>query len=503
MERALFDAPVPSAAGDVMPPQCVCGGKRFIEIPARDQMSFLARSTEDFVPADAQVRVIDEIIEQLDFAAFERRYPGGGRPAFPPQFVAKLIIYGMCVRVLSGRELSRRLERDLHFMWLAHEQRVDHEVLSDFRRKFRGEIKALFQQTVQLGLALGLVSLECLAIDGTKLAAAARRRALNQAELQQALAKLDEHIDQLLAEAEALDAADDAALGALRGDEVPQALASAQARREKLAALLPLTAAQPDERISLTDPQAPVQKTPDGKRPGYNAQIAVDDKVGFIVAADVTCEQNDTQQFAPMTEQALENLPRPPDVLVADTGYHSAEALEYLAEHRELNGYINQQAVGTPGLYGQQDFVYDAATDTYQCPAGRPLTFRNETTLHDKVCRVYRVGHSCKDCAQRGQCFTGKLCYRKLTVLPHGHLVVAMRRRVQTDEGQAALRKRSATVERNFGTIKAALGLRQFLTRGLDAAGVEFRLAVIAVNVRKLAAWIAEHGWTLAPTAAG
>jgi hypothetical protein len=280
---------------------------------------------------------------------------------------------------------------------------------------------------------------------------------------------------------------------------VPRKLASAQALREKLQALLPAATAAPQRRISPTDPEAPIQKTQDGKRPGYNAQIATDEKVGFVVAQDVTCEQNDTGQFAPLAAQVIENLQRAPATFVADTGYHSAAALEYLAANPELDAYIKQQAPQSPGLFGHEDFEYDAAADEYLCPAGRVLGFKSFTDFGGPPMRVYRVAHTCADCELRERCFKGKCAYRKLIIQPHSRLSVAMRLRLKTEAGKQALRTRGETVERTFGTIKTQLGLRQYLTRGLQNAQTQFCLAAIAVNVRKLAGRILANGWTPAP----
>jgi len=502
MPTQLFDAPEPSPGADHTPTRPICGGKRWIEIPARGQGSFLVRCVDDLVPQNSVVRVVDEIGNHLDFSGFEREYRGGGRPAFHPQLVGTIVIFGMCSGVLSARELAQRLECDTRFMWLAHELHIDHEVFSDFRRRFGPQIKDLFKETVRLALRLGLVSLAHVAIDGTKIAAAAQRRALNKDDLDKAIAKLDERIEKLLAEAEALDTADEAELGHLRGDEVPQELATAQARQEKLRALLPLVNDDAHKRISPTDPEAPLQKTQDGKRPGYNAQIAVDEKVGIIVAADVTCEQNDTQQFEPMAEQTIANVQQTPEVIATDTGYHSGEALEYLERKPELNAYINPSPSATPDLYGHEDFEYDTQTDTYRCPAGQRLVFKGLKKLRGKENRWYRAEHTCAHCERRAKCFKGKMPYRELLVAPHGLLAVAMRRRLKTDEGQQALQTRKQTVERTFGTIKARLGLRQFLTRGLASAQTQFSLAALAVNVRKLAAWIQTNGWTPTPAPA-
>ena len=492
MSPGLFDVAEPSAL-DAAGSKAACGGKRFVGVPGRDQMSFEVRRIDDFVPPDAFVRLFDAIMDECDYAPFEAHYRGGGRPAFPPRLLCKLLVYGQCVSVRSAREIARRLESDLNFMWLAHELRVDHETLSEFRRRFRAPIKDVFRQVVRLGVALGLASLEHLSLDGTKLAARAARQAYDEKRLQAALQRLDQRIDALLAEAEAADAADDAQFGKLRGDEVPPELRQAEARRAKLQEALATLHASGENHIALGDPEAPLQKTQDGKRPGYNGQLAVDSKTGFIVAEELVRDQNDTAQFMPLAQQAIENAGRAPNELAADSGYQSPETLEALAGS-ELNGYINQPRADKNGRFGHDDFAYDEASDTYTCPAGRTLKFCGIKHLRKTEYRRYRAVCTCKDCPQRERCLSAKARYRDLLVAPHDKLLSAMRRKVATPEGEHALQLRKQTVERTFGTIKAHLGLRQFLLRGLDGARVEFTLSALAVNVRKLAQWLRAGG---------
>lgn len=485
---------VEASAEAPLAPKAARGGKRFVALPDREQLSLAPRCLDELVPPDAFVRLFDEILEACDFAAFDARHPGGGRPAFPPKLLCKLLLYGQCVSVRSARELSRRLERDTHFMWLAHELRVDHETLSNFRRACRRELQGVFQQVVRLGVLLGLAKLEHIALDGTKLAARTARRAYDEPSLQAALQRLDARLAALTAEAEALDAAEDARYGRARGDELPAALQQAQVRREQLQQAQALLAQSPYPHLALGDPEAPVQKTQDGKRPGYNGQLAVDAEVGFVVGAALVCAQNDSAQFLPLAQQVLANTGQTPQEFAADSGYHSPETLEALAAS-ELNAYINQQPTRRPdGRFGQEDFTYDEASDSYRCPAGQRLTFRGLKTMRRVRSRRYRAEHSCVPCAQRAQCLSAKARYRELLVAPHAALLRAMREKVASPEGQQALQRRKQTVERTFGTIKAQLGLRQFLLRGREGAQVEFLLSALAVNVRKLAQWLGAGG---------
>ena len=491
MPPQLFEIGASEREAGLLKP--ACGGKQFVALPSRDQMSVQVRCLDDLVPAEAFVRLFDAILDVCDFSAFEAHYRGGGRPAFPPKLLCKLLLYGQCLSVRSARELSRRLERDTHFMWLAHELSVDHETLSNFRRDFGKELKAVFKQLVRFGVELGLAKLEHISLDGTKIAARAGRQAYDEKRLQAALKRLDERIEKLLAAAETLDAAEDARYGKSRGDEIPKALQRAEARRAKLQEALALLGRSEYDHIAPGDPQAPLQKTQDGKRPGYNGQLAVDATTGFVVGEELVCDQNDTAQFMPLAEQVIANTGQTPQEFAADSGYHSPETLEALAASG-LNGTINQQPTAKAGQFSHDDFSYDAATDSYTCPEGKALAFRDHKTLRDAPYRRYRAVCSCADCPRRGQCLSAKARYRELLVSPHDPLLRAMRRKIATPEGEGALQLRKQTVERTFGTMKAQLGLRQFLLRGLDGAQAEFKLCALAVNLRKLAQWLHSGG---------
>jgi transposase len=491
MSGKLFDVPETESKG--LKP--MCGGKRFRELPDRGQQRLIGFSVDELVPADALVRVYDEIINLLDMSALEAHYRGGGAPAYPPRLVVKLLIFALAVGVRSAREIARRCEYDVRFMWLAQGLRLDHELLSDFRTRFREELKALFKQTVVLGVESGLIELRHVCIDGSKIAAHAKRKSLSAESIEKLLNELDEEIERLLQEAAELDAAEDAELGSRRGDEIPQELADARRRRERLQEALKKLHEREWDRISETDQEAPVQKTPDGKRPGYNAQLGVDADSGMVVAQALTDAQNDTQQFAPMLDQAIENAGRKPAAAVADAGYQSAEALKHIEEEPEVDSYIKQQPLPTDDYFGHEDFAYDADNDRFICPGGQELPFKGYKELGGTQCRCYRASaRHCQVCPLREKCIGQKRKFRQLVLRPHSHLVAAMRRKLKTEAGKTALKLRWSTAEGTFGTMKAVLGLRQFLLRGLDRAGAELTLCSLAVNVRKLSAWVLNGG---------
>jgi len=455
--------------------------KLFIDLPSREQLSFEPRCTDQFVAADAPVRALDELMDALDYSAFEQCYRGGGRPAWSPKLMCKLLIFAYGQGIRSAREIARRQEYDLRFMWLSHEERIDHQRLSEFRRKFPEQLRALFEQTVRLGLEMGLTVLELVAIDGSKIAARAGRRTFDAEELRKA-------IDKALAEAEATDAAEDAEHGDARGDELPAELAKREGRLRKLQEARRALEGSGQKRVSLSDPEAPTQKIGGDKRPGYNPQLAVDQQSGLIVAQDVTQEQKDNRQFGPLAEQTLHNTGVKPQVTVGDRGYQSGENLR-AAGKLGLNAFIAQQTPPESERFTQDDFEYDAEADEFTCPEGKRLSFRRTHRAEGGLQRLYATfAGDCRNCPLRERCISAKGKRRELYVSDHAELTRQMRARMETDEGKAAMRARAATVEPVFGVIKSVLGLRQFLLRGLAGARIEWTLCATALNLRKLAA---------------
>ena len=67
--------------------------------------------------------------------------------------------------------------------------------------------------------------------------------------------------------------------------------------------------------------------------------------------------------------------------------------------------------------------------------------------------------------------------------------LVAMKAKLETDEGRSVYRLRQQTVEPAFGTVKEHRGFRQFGMRGLAQAGSEWDLASLAYNLERIHRW--------------
>jgi transposase len=178
--------------------------------------------------------VIDAVAA-LDVSRFAvRRTPAGslaGRAAYDPRVLLGLLVYGYAVGVRSSRRIERACAEDVAFRVLCAQDVPDHATVARFRREHFADGEAmgdLFGQVLVLAARAGLGRLGLIAVDGTKIAANASKDA-NRAEK-----RLRELARQVLAEAEAVDAAEDGLFGDARGDELPPELADPKTRGERI-----------------------------------------------------------------------------------------------------------------------------------------------------------------------------------------------------------------------------------------------------------------------------
>src|SRR6266851_8180286 len=136
-----------------------------------------------------------------------------------------LLLYAYCVGVFSSRKIALACERNLAFVAIVGSERPDFRTISDFRKLHLESFKEVFVQVLRLAAAAGMVKLGNVAIDGTKIQGnASRHKAMSYGYMKKEEQRLRAEIDALLQQAQGQDAADDAALGSRRGDELPEEL---------------------------------------------------------------------------------------------------------------------------------------------------------------------------------------------------------------------------------------------------------------------------------------
>src|SRR3954467_15538573 len=320
----------------------------------REQDLLLPPSLREWLPQEHLAWFVLDAVAEMDLAAFVASYrdDGWGRAAHDPAMMVALLVYAYAIGVRSSRAIERRCHDDVAFRVITANQAPDHAPIARFRVRHEAAIAELFGEVLELCAKVGLVEVGVVAVDGTKIAAAATHHATRSYEQ---IAK------EILADAARVDAAEDELYGQERGDELPEGLRTSGDRRARLreakqaleaeppaqAKPIPrdrdqrlqecrrrLTAdwelerkvidehaawlnagiasdgsrrmagarhnlkpyplgAQPSGKINVTDPDSRNLKTTRGWVQGYNAQAVVG--VGqFIIAAEISTESLDT-----------------------------------------------------------------------------------------------------------------------------------------------------------------------------------------------------------------
>lgn len=172
-----------------------------------DRLFFLLNPIEE-IAANDPVRVVDAIVEGLDLKEFKKLYRERGRCAYHPKMMLKIILYAYMNNIYSCRKIERQVHRDIHFIWLASQERPDYVTINRFRNRVRNEINNIFTQVVLLLAERGFITLDVEYIDGTKMESKANkytfvwRRTVekNRAKLQEKIRVLLQQIDEAIAQ---------------------------------------------------------------------------------------------------------------------------------------------------------------------------------------------------------------------------------------------------------------------------------------------------------------
>ena len=494
-----------------MSPENVTSKQPLIRPINRQQMSWRAVDVERLIGEDHPARAIWALVGRMDlgrfYQAIESSAEEGGRPAFDPQLLISLWVYAYSQGIGSAREVARRCEYDPAFQWLTGLDEVNYHTLASFRVEKREELDGLFTQVLAALSQEGLVTLEQVMQDGTKIRAAAgprsRQRESTIREHWERAGKRVQEMGDPWSE-EASPRTRQARLRARR--EQQGRLDQAMEELEKLRKLK--AARSPNKRVSISDPEARMMKQADGGLAlSYNAQISTDAAQGFIVEASVTQAASDWEQLLPAVERIEQRLQQKPQQMVADAGYTTRAAIEEMAERKmDFLGSMPREDASTgkttPGRLPPSAFVYQAERNQYVCPEGKFLRYEGRHTKQRGLTqyRYQAQKQDCEPCLQKPQCCPGNRKYgRSVMRLEESAVVIAFRRKMLGPEAQIQYRRRGRVVEFCHAWIKCKLGLRQFHVRGLAKAGTELLWTCLTYNLQK---WIRLRKLTPA-TAAG
>jgi transposase len=448
----------------------------------RGQASLLPDRIEDYVAADAAVRVIDAFVDRLDVAGLGFRRAAAalmGRPCYDPRDLLKLYIYGYFNEVRSSRRLERECRRNIEAMWLLGRLAPDFKTIADFRRDNGPAIIGACRAFVLICRDAGLFTARLVALDGSKFrAAASARKIMGRSEIEAERCRLDRKIADYLSGLDTHDRnePDDAA------DAVASAIASLESRRAELDRMAKRL--DDEGRNTLVDGEADARPMGIGKGPkppAYNVQTAVDAECGLIVHHEVTDAAGDNRMLHPMAKATKAALDLDSLTVVADAGYSNgaqASACEddAITACAPANRTVNNSGDGT--LFDRTAFAYDITADRFVCPAGKHLDHK-QVMNRDRLVLYAAKAQDCSACLLKSQCTAAA---RRFVTR---HFDEDALNRMNERATPEMMRTRRCTAEHPFGTIKRMMAGGRFLTRNFTGTRTEMALSVLAYNIMR------------------
>ncbi|MGA8308316.1 MAG: IS1182 family transposase [Candidatus Acidiferrales bacterium] len=433
---------------------------------SRSESLFYYFRIEDQVPENHLLRLIDRHIS-FNFVREKLKdsYSDTGRPSIDPELLLRILLIGYLYGVTSERKLVEELQMHLAWRWftgLSFDQEIPHH--STFSKNRHGRFhesdlfQQLFEEIVDRCQEAGLVEGEHLSVDGSFIAANASRSSRIPREQLAEAAQVKLTIREYLTELEQQNPIEE--------PTHQQAL------------------------VSTTDPDSTyATKGSRAAELGYFNNYLIDNQSGVIVGVQATAARLSQESVAAreMITRSAERRGRFPQSVAADTTYGNGELLAWL-EQRGITPYIRVKESPAPktNLYGIEKFIYDPETNSYQCPAGKRLTYLGVNPRNRN--HIYRATWKrCRDCPQKAQCTRGH--YRQIAI--HVHEAARQRARERTTVPAFAVAQRQRRkVEALFAELKNQIGLRRVRLRRMKHVREQFFLAATAQNLKRLARFL-------------
>lgn len=470
----------------------------------RDQLLLRPVDVEHLLGPDHRARAIWEAVGQRDLQPFYEEIKSvegnAGRPPYEPRLLISLWLYSYSEGIASGREIEKRCSYDPAYQWLTGAEVICAHTLTDFRAAHEEGLKDFFSQVLAAMAQAGLVDLEQVTQDGTKIGASAGADTFRRKK------KIEEHLEQAQKRVEELMAADPE-------KQTQQALAAQQrGAREKLERLqqaleevktLQKDAKEPEKvRVSTTDPEARnMKQSNSGFGPSYNVQLTTDAKQTVIVSVDVTQEGNDAEQLLPAMQRVEEAAGQAPQQAIADGSYINRGNI--VAMHNQINliGPVPDNTARRETLYQirgvgvefrPQAFSFDEASNSYTCPAGKTLAYAKKQRRKGQTQYTYQAQvQDCQVCRYQAQCCPKSRSGRSVVRVEDSPEVKAFRTKMETEEAKTIYKKRGAVAEFPHLCIKERFGLRRFSLRGLKKVKIESLWLALTFNIQQ---WIRLRG---------
>jgi len=455
------------------------------------------------LPENDHARIVERQVNQLDRDTVDQLYHGLGKDAYDPIALLKIVLY----ECLKGRRSPATWEEEARLneaaQWLGRGYTPARRTWYNFRDRLGGCIEDLHQQIIDQAIDQEHLDPTTVAQDGTSIGAcASRHQMVNQETLQKRQQLLDEAI-----------------MGSTASEDLPKWVPATPRGRldlagrmerasEVLAERIRQNGARPSGKrkvpgkiqVSLTDPIAPLGRDKMKVfRPLYTIQYMVDPVSHLIVSYCCEASTGDTGMLAPMIDKTQEIVGGRLQTVLADGGYcWILDLLDAADRNIELlapvssNGTsrVSKSRSGEPQI-PRGAFTFDASSNSYTCPAGHRLEYKNrEKKSRSGGRHLYQSRYQCEaaicaSCPLASRCLGGK-GPRMIKRTEGEELLEAQRLKMSEDDAKARYRLRGQTVERGFGDAKGNRRVDRFHGRGLTRARTETGLLTLAQNLLRL-----------------
>jgi transposase len=473
-----------------------------------DRRQILLRTVdvEKLIDEDHSARSLWELIGRLDLILYHAQIAAveghAGREHTDPQLLISLWLYAYSRGISSAREVARQCEFEPGFQWLCGLRAISHRTLSGFRSGNKAALDDLFVQVLGMLSAEGLITLERVTLDGTKVKANAGGNSFRRKEKLEAHLELArEQVRMLNAEGEEKETTTNRQAAARRRAARQRAsrLEAAVREVERLQQAKKHDRKEFVARASTTDPDAHVMRNGEGGTvPSYNVQLLTDVTNGLVVNVDATTDAIDYRQLQPALERCERTLGQKPKQIVADgdyTNHASVQAaavcgVDFYGSWPDSWKPVAHDAQGRSAEFLASAFPYDAKRDCFTCPVGKILThhalLNRGNGVHSHVYRAPKA--SCPNCPLRGLCAPANArpaWRRSITRIEEPATTTAFKAKMATDEAQHIYAKRSQIAEFPHAWIKERCGLRQFRCRNRLKVAMEATWACLSYNLTR------------------
>jgi transposase len=514
---------------------------KFIPYDPKQNKMVVISYADQLQPGTFEFAINHLIDHKLDLSIFHARYDNddGGRPAYDPAILLKIILFAYSKGITSSREIQWCCETNVIFKALSCDSEPHFTSIAGFVSGCSDEIEALFEQVLLVCHQQGLLGNELLAIDGCKMPSnAAKEWSGTLKELDEKRIKIKRQIQHHLKEHARLDAQ------ASRDDErvqrIKQTIETLDQAHERIDTFLKVASPRmgrgkqgKEVKSNITDNESAKMTTSKGTIQGYTGVAAVDKKHQVIVDAQAFGEGQEQHVLQPVLNtiksryQRLgicDNLYKEGAIITADTGYANEDNMRYLHDNG-INGYIpdNQFRSRDPkfadyktthstrpstataetitqDVLPASDFVFDPVEKTCTCPAGKRMWLRSEhedKLGHRKVFFEGRLTQ-CRACDLKQACLrnpdspnTRKGHGRQVSFIVEKskrapNYTDWMKHRIDSDYGKHIYGHRMSVVEPVFANIGTNKGLKRFSLRSKQKVQGQWRLYCVIHNIEKL-----------------